>query len=301
MNLSIITPVYNEEDKVKDYLERMRKQTVQPEIVIVDGGSTDGTVEIIKEYQKKMPNLKLYFEIGKYRSPANARNIGVKKAKGEIVFIADVDIVFEKDFAKKIVKEFEKHKGFKIIRFKFKPFLIKEFKSMIQKAYYWRDTSRAIRKEGNGNYIFKREIQPMQDSSLGYGEDKLIQKRIRELIRGYGFFESKTELKESVYGPSNLKEVWKRYKWYGRTGMLYYKKSHDKIHLLKMILAVLSIPFFPLMIIPMIRGLAYAVKVFKKYPQGVLIIPLLEAIAFPAMAVGFWEYVLGKSKEHRGH
>jgi len=299
MNLSIITPIYNEKDKIKDYLERMRKQTVQPEIVIVDGGSTDGTVEIIKEYQKKMLNLKLYFETGKYRSPANARNIGVKKAKGEIVFIADVDIVFEKDFVKKIVKEFEKHKNFKIIRFKLKPYSLKEFKSRIQEAYYWRNISHIH--SGGVIYVFKKEIQPMQDPSLGYGEDRLVQKEIIKLIKKYSFFESKNELRLIVYGPNNLREVWKRYKWYSRTMMFYYKKSHDRVRLLKTILAVLSIPFFPLIVFPMLRDLFYSIKIIKKYPQGVLIIPLLEAITMPAMAVGFWEYVLGKSKEHRGH
>ena len=105
----------------------------------------------------------------------------------------------------------------------------------------------------------------------------------------------------SILGPKNFKEIWNRYRWYGRTGMFYYKKSKDKIHLFKMILAILSIPLFPLVIIPMIRGLIYSFNVFKEYPQGVILIPLIEAISFPAMAFGFYEYLLGKSKKKGGH
>ncbi len=299
MNLSIITPVFNERKRIEEYLKRLEKQTVKPEIVLVDGGSTDGTIEFIKQYQKKHKNVKLYFETGEYRSPANARNIGVKKAIGEVIHLADVDTIFEKKFTEKIIKEFKREKKRKIIKFKVIPLSLTKFSSLIQKVYYWRDYSRWI--VNPRLFIFKKELVPLQNSSLGYGEDKLIQEEVRKIFKKHPFKKSSISLSYFVLGPSSLSEVWKRYKWYGRTGMLYYNKSKDKIHLLKMLLAFFSIPFFPLILIPMARGFIYSLRVIKQYPQGVILIPLLEAISFPAMAIGIWEYLLGKSKKHRGH
>ena len=301
MKLSIITPIYNERKRIEEYLEGLEEQSVEPEIVLVDGGSTDGTVEFIKQYQKKHKNVKLYFETGEYRSPANARNIGVKKAEGDIPFVADVDIIIEKDFVRKIITAFKRNRGVKILSFNVEILKFSDFKSKIQEAYYWRDFARHLRLKNNKWLFFLKEIFPFQDSTLGYGEDKLIRRKVNALTAKYNFGEANETLNLLILGPSSLSEVWKRYKWYGRTGMLYYKKSHDKIHLLKMLLAFFSIPFIPLVLVPMARGFIYSLRVIKKYPQGIILIPLLESLAFPAMAVGMWEYLFNKNKKHRGH
>lgn len=297
MKLSIITPVFNEKKRVGEYLEMLSKQTVPPEIVIVDGHSKDGTIDVVKKYQKKMKNLKLFFETGEFKSPANARNIGLEKAKGEFVFVADVDAIFENKFTEKIEKEIEKTKA-NVIRFNFKP-LKPRFNSSIEKAYYYRDIARCLKKQKF--HLLKKKLHPKYNPSLGYGEDKILWREISRIISENKAYHSKEVLCICVIGPKNLKEVWNRYKWYGRTGMLYYHKSKDKIHLTKMALAVLSIPFIFIALIPMIRGLIYSLRIIKEYPQGMIIIPLLEALAFPAMAVGFWKYILNKKNKHRGH
>lgn len=301
MKLSIITPIYNEKKRIEAYLESLEHQTVEPEIVLVDGGSTDGTIEFIKQYKKKHKNVKLFFETGGYRSPANARNIGVKKASGDVVFVVDIDRVFEKNFIEKILKEFSENKGAKIIKFKIFDYHLVDFKSAIQESYFWRDYARGAKAGKNKMFVFKKEVYPFQDASLGYGEDKLIYKKFKKLIEKYGFVDAKRSLRIRGFGPSSLSEVWSRYKWYGRTGMLYYHKSKDKKHLAKMILAVLSLPFLPLILIPMARGLIYSLRVIREYPQGLILIPLLESVSFPAMAVGFWQYFFRKNSKKRGH
>ena len=51
MKIGLITVSYNSEKTIRDTLESVRKQTVKPdEYVIIDGLSTDNTLEIVKEY-----------------------------------------------------------------------------------------------------------------------------------------------------------------------------------------------------------------------------------------------------------
>lgn len=96
--ISVIVACYNEEDKIGMCLDGLLEQVVKPyEIIIVDGRSTDRTVKIIREYQKKSKLIKLFFE-GKNRSPANARNIGWQRAKGDYLLFLEADSKIGKDF-----------------------------------------------------------------------------------------------------------------------------------------------------------------------------------------------------------
>lgn len=100
--ISVVMACYNEEDVIGKCLNTLLNQTVRPhEIIIVDGGSKDNTISIIKEVQKKTKLIKLLYETGK-RSPANARNIGWKSATGDYILFLDADSEFHKSFIKTI-------------------------------------------------------------------------------------------------------------------------------------------------------------------------------------------------------
>jgi glycosyltransferase involved in cell wall biosynthesis len=298
MKLSIVTPILNEEKRLKPFIERIANQTVPPEMIFVDGGSKDGTLGIIRSYQKKHKNIKIIPETGDVRNIGNARNVGYSHATGDVACSFDIDFILEKDFTEKVVREFEKHPKYGIIRFmdaQVKP----KFVSTTQKAFYYRDNARWMAKPYT--YILKRELIPKTDVTVSYGEDKLMQIEIKRAMDKLGYFKSDVTLTYEIRGyPFSLMDVWKRYRWYGRTGITYYNKTKDSAHLMKMVLAVLSIPFFPLMIIPAGRGFYCWTKIAKDYPAGIITMPLIESIAFPAMAVGFWMQLLKGSKK-TGH
>ena len=89
-------------------LESLLKQTKKPgEIVIVDGGSTDKTVEIIRHFQKKDKRIKLLIEPG---SVARGRNTSIELAKYPIVASTDAGCVASRDWLEKITEPF-KHKN----------------------------------------------------------------------------------------------------------------------------------------------------------------------------------------------
>jgi glycosyltransferase involved in cell wall biosynthesis len=108
--ISIVTPSYNEADKIGEYFENLLKQNVHPyEIIIVDGGSKDGTVDIIKNFQKKNSSIRLIR--GAHRGPARDRNIGWKAAKGTHILFLDSDCQVEKNLIGNIKKIIEGKKS----------------------------------------------------------------------------------------------------------------------------------------------------------------------------------------------
>ena len=104
MKVSLVVTVLNEEPSIAALLESIISQVKKPdEIVIVDGGSTDKTVSIIKSYQKVIKNIKLY-EFKTTRS--EARNIGIDASSGDIIVTTDAGCVAEKHWIEKISKPF---------------------------------------------------------------------------------------------------------------------------------------------------------------------------------------------------
>src|SRR4030042_806532 len=94
MKLSIIIPVYNEEnslEKVVDQVYAVDMENIDKEIIISDDGSQDRTPEIIKKLHLKYPS------IISYRSPTNlgkgaAVRMGIAISTGEIITIQDADM-----------------------------------------------------------------------------------------------------------------------------------------------------------------------------------------------------------------
>lgn len=90
-DVSVIIPVYNRERLIKNALNSVLKQTIADrlEIICVDDGSTDKTVEVIKEYQKKHENIFLFQQ--ENSGPGIARNLGIDNAHGEYIIFLDSD------------------------------------------------------------------------------------------------------------------------------------------------------------------------------------------------------------------
>lgn len=107
--ISIIIPVKNFErtiEKTFEYLLNVDYPRDAWEWVIADGGSTDQTVKIIKDWQKKYPFIKLV-EIPHCPSPGYARNKALEIARGEFLFFTDADCAPSKDWIKEMLKHFK--------------------------------------------------------------------------------------------------------------------------------------------------------------------------------------------------
>jgi len=107
MKVSVCITVFNEEKSISALLESLLRQTKKPnEIIIVDGGSKDKTVDIIRHYQKKNKRIRLLIEPG---SVAHGRNVSIELARYPIIASTDAGCVVKKDWLEKITAPF-KHK-----------------------------------------------------------------------------------------------------------------------------------------------------------------------------------------------
>jgi len=108
--ISIINPIRNVERTIKANLEHLLGIDYpkdRMEIVFGDGGSTDKTVDIIREWQKKYELIKLVI-VPNSKSPGEARNAALKMAKGDYILFTDGDCAPRKDWARKILEPFSK-------------------------------------------------------------------------------------------------------------------------------------------------------------------------------------------------
>jgi len=99
--VSIITIVYNGVAFIEDTIKSVLNQTYgNIEYLLIDGGSTDGTLDIIKSYESK--GIKWISE--KDKGISDAFNKGIKLATGDIIGIINADDWYENDAVEKIVK-----------------------------------------------------------------------------------------------------------------------------------------------------------------------------------------------------
>ena len=89
MRISVVIPTYNSEKTIRECLRSLHIQTIPPyEIIVVDGGSTDSTIETVEEFK----DVKLIINED-HDTPGLARNRGAGIATGNIIFFCDSDCI----------------------------------------------------------------------------------------------------------------------------------------------------------------------------------------------------------------
>jgi glycosyltransferase involved in cell wall biosynthesis len=104
--LSIITPVFNGRRFIQSYSDAIKNQLLEEnkyEVIIVDNGSNDGTLDLLKYHFNDFQNVKILSYTEKQSSYA-ARNYGVSKAKGNVFAFTDIDCYPSMDWALKSIE-----------------------------------------------------------------------------------------------------------------------------------------------------------------------------------------------------
>lgn len=100
--ISIIVPVYNDEEFLKNCLDSIVKQTVNDiEIICIDDASTDASLEILYEYKNNYNNIKI-ISYEENKSASQARKDGVFASSGEYIMFVDADDSLEVDACERL-------------------------------------------------------------------------------------------------------------------------------------------------------------------------------------------------------
>ncbi len=93
MKLSVIIPIYNEKDTLEEIISRVQATGIPDEIVLVDDGSSDGTTNIVKEFEGK-EGFKVILHHKNQGKGAAVRS-GLDVATGDVLLIQDADLEYD--------------------------------------------------------------------------------------------------------------------------------------------------------------------------------------------------------------
>lgn len=90
--ITIVIPVYNEVETIRETLQAVLATPYRKEVVVIDDGSTDGTMELLKTFS--WPDLVVLFH-EKNKGKGRALQTGFEAAQGDIVLIQDADLEYD--------------------------------------------------------------------------------------------------------------------------------------------------------------------------------------------------------------
>jgi len=211
--ISVIIPVFNKQNTISPCLTTLVSQSLKPlQIILIDDGSTDKSIKKMQEFVKKHSFIKLIKQ--PHQGPAKARNLGVKKAKGEVLVFVDADMEFDQDFLKDLTKPIisKKTKGTWSNNE-----LVKNWHNLWARCWNYnqnRSTNKMIEDSFIQKKVFRAILKSEFDQvngfdAIGYTDDW-------SLIKKLNYQPTVTSAKFYHHNPSTLLEVFTQANWIGK-------------------------------------------------------------------------------------
>lgn len=215
--VSIIIPTKNSAAFLENTLSSIKKQSYKKiEVIIVDGNSTDGTLQIAKKNKIRVfqysPNVPKGVSDAPYK-----RNFGVKKSKGEYVYYVDADMELSKNVVKEAIVLFKKFDALIIPEDSFGEGIWAKAKNLERRCYWGDDLVEAPR-------FFKKKVWQSVgglDVRLPGADDWDLYQKI--LKKGYRVGRTKNMVLHNE-GRLRLTKLIKKRFMYGRDAFRYLRK-----------------------------------------------------------------------------
>ncbi len=155
--VSVVVPVYNAENYLEKCLDSILSQTLQDiEIICVNDGSSDRSLEILHQYEKQDKRVRVFSQENAGAGPA--RNWGISKAVGKYLSILDADDFFERTMLEALIEKAESDKYEIVVcnawQFDHITHEISEMTAIDMKYFSGYDNVTVFSKKNFGEYLF---------------------------------------------------------------------------------------------------------------------------------------------------
>lgn len=157
MKLSLIIPLYNEAKTINFLIDSILQQTRMPdEVILVDGGSADNTVSLIKQFTINDGRFRV-IEAGR-AMPGRGRNIGAENANYDWIVFTDAGIKLDAHWIEKLIEKKESDPGAAVIYGNYSPQVTNFFEKCAAIAYVPPLKPGAIRTKFIASCLLKKEV-----------------------------------------------------------------------------------------------------------------------------------------------
>jgi len=275
-NFTIAIMARNEERNIAPAIESLKKdKAIQKcEILVIDGQSTDRTVEIAKKLGTRVV-------IQKNLGMPNARNLGWKHAKGKVVIFIEGDHRAGPSFLSRIIKHVQNSRADA-----WRPNVTPTAKNLIQKALTVQIELNTLRQKGKTTPVIyrKRVLQKIGgwDETMGL-DDRDLPVRVRKA--GYKIEDIPDAVLYTI-PVSSFRQLYNQGRWYGRIFPAYSFKTRDFLPMAAMLVYAAFVPlvvlsffsnfFLILLAIDFLILLAYSLQGFivTRKPIALLMVPV---------------------------
>ena len=206
--ISIIIPVKNGENYLKEAINSIKKQNVLYEIIVVNDGSTDNTSSIARDLGCKV------IDLPKSVGQVKAKNIGLEEANGEYIMFLDHDDILTDNSLQTMIKEFDNNDNLQVVNSKLQDFISPELlqeeknKLKINKDSYFGLLP--------GSCLIRRDVFDIFkfDDSLQSGDGFLFQENLKKYdinVLKLDFISANRRIHNNNYGRQNKNQEFKDY------------------------------------------------------------------------------------------
>ena len=312
-SLALVIPLKNEESSVEALVKSIKDQSFKPnEIIMVDGGSTDNTVQVLK----KLTNEDGQFHLieTKQAMPGKGRNIGAEYARSEWIAFTDAGISLDKHWLENLVKKEQQTPGAGIVYGNFSPQINSFFDKCATITYVPAMRPGIIRSKFIASSLFKKEVWQKAGGFPDWRatEDLVFMEKAEDLNYPVAFAPDAMvywQLRPDLNSTYKKFELYSRYNvWAGRQAVWHYGIARQYIVMLIAVLIAFLFSWYWLLLLPVWICARVVKRIYSHreefgaralFNPSVFLMVMLITLVIDAATFSGWIKAIVQRKDHR--